>query len=161
MPNMPPTLDLTEIDPAMIAAARLKVLGMTWENIGAEVNRAAETVRQWPVKRASQWSVALRQAIDENLPQMESEALTVLRVGLRSHNEATSQNAADRILGHCGRIRKHETTVTLRGELEHTHKLSVQDRIDAIAKGLFERYGVLPVNRIDDSEEGEGNAEDG
>lgn len=109
--------DLTQIDPLIRRAARLRVAGRTWGEVAKEVDRAVSTVRHWPYKRTEQWSEAMRDAIDDALPEYEFEALTICRRNMRGGDDKLSQRAASDLLTHCRQLRG--TLHKLEGSLEH------------------------------------------
>ena len=43
----------------MLAVARLRVEGRTWEQIAEVLPRSADTMSHWPYRRAAEWAAAL------------------------------------------------------------------------------------------------------
>ncbi len=77
--------DLTGTDELIVIATRLRAEGATWAAIAKAVGRAEDTVQAWPRKRPEKWYPALQQAVSELMPEIEREAVGVLRAGLRWH----------------------------------------------------------------------------
>ena len=86
--QQPPSDDL------FARAAETRALGLTWEAVAKEVNRAARTVRRWPLKYADRWSAALLQAERHLAAQADSESVLTLRRLLMSDDEWVRWHAA-------------------------------------------------------------------
>jgi len=134
-----PTDDAIEagIDPLVLAVARLRVQGKSWEECGQVVGRAADTLRHWQYKRAREWNAALTMAIDDMLATYENEALLVCRRNLRNPEDAAQAQAAARdILRHCRELRgtkmKLEHSGPAGGPLQVLLQLT-DEELDAIA----------------------------
>ncbi|MFH1731231.1 MAG: hypothetical protein ABIF82_06235 [Planctomycetota bacterium] len=94
-----------EIDPLILRCARLRVEGKQWREVAAALDRSVETVEAWPRKRREQWLPALRQAVDEALPEATREAWLVLRGQLRSKHPRDRLRAAEAIMRHVREVR--------------------------------------------------------
>ena len=92
MPALKPPKDLLR------KAAELRVNGSTWEAVARAVNRSADTVRRWPTQYKSIWQNAIKQAEKQLLLEATAESVLTLRRQLRSDDEKSSRDAADKLI---------------------------------------------------------------
>src|SRR4051794_28517484 len=85
-------------DALLATAAELRAAGLAWDAVAAEVGRAADTVRKWPGLYPSRWTKHLRAAEDRLLAEAAAESVFFLRKQLRSDDEKTSRDAADKLI---------------------------------------------------------------
>jgi hypothetical protein len=81
-------------DELFARAAETRALGLTWESVAKEVNRAARTVRRWPIKYADQWAAALLRAERHLAAHADGESVLTLRKLLLSDDERIRWHAA-------------------------------------------------------------------
>lgn len=103
----------------LLVAARMRVEGKPWPEIAADLNREQETVSHWPSRYRHDWRKAMVIAIDDFLPELENEALLIMRQHLRSKSGKAQARACAQIMRHCRELRG------VRLRLEHTGELRV------------------------------------
>lgn len=79
-------------------AAELRAGGAAWETIATEVGRASNTVRKWPTEFPSTWKRAIRVAERQLLTDATAESVLTLRKQLRSEDEKSSRDAAQKLI---------------------------------------------------------------
>lgn len=79
-------------------AAELRVGGSGWEAVAKAVGRSVETVRGWPRLHPQRWRQALAEAEQQLLTETTAESILTLRRQLRSDDEKTCRDAADKLL---------------------------------------------------------------
>lgn len=79
-------------------AAELRMAGSTWETVALAVGRAVATVRQWPQRYPALWKELIHLAEQHLLQETTAESVLTLRRQLRSDDEKTSRDAADKLL---------------------------------------------------------------
>jgi hypothetical protein len=81
-------------DELLARAAELRAAGSTWDAVAAKLNRAADTVRRWPILYPDRWQSALRAAERRLVSEAGAESVLVLRTLLRSDDEKVRRDAA-------------------------------------------------------------------
>lgn len=76
------------------AAAELRAAGATWDTIGKHVERTGDTCRRWPRLYADVWNPIFRDAEARLIADAGTEALTVLRLLMRSEDERIRRDVA-------------------------------------------------------------------
>jgi hypothetical protein len=79
-------------------AAEARAGGASWEAVAALVGRKAATVRRWPAVYAERWARAARAAERQLLADATAESVHTLRRQLRSDDEKTSREAAQKLI---------------------------------------------------------------
>jgi predicted transcriptional regulator len=135
-------------------ATEMRVAGATWEAIAQELGFSASAVRRWEKRFGKRWWQLTAFAERRLMAQATGEAVTALRQQLRSENEKTSREAAQRLIQlrivmERGRVaRKHKKKPkrpkTLNGEsrriAHHLEALS-DGQIDALLREVDEEAG--------------------
>lgn len=85
-------------DQLLARAAELRVEGASWEVVAAQVGRAAETVRKWPRIYPTKWKKLVRAAERDLVTDATAESVHTLRRQLRSEDDKTSRDAAQRLI---------------------------------------------------------------
>ena len=137
----------------MLGAARLRVTGKTWEEVGQTLGKARDTCNHWPQTYPAQWRDCMLTAIDEVLADVENEAIMAARMDVRSKDHRERKSGYDALLRHCRELRG------TRMKLEHTGRdggplaflLSMpEEELDEIIKASEE---------ADDAERPQGDSE--
>src|SRR5688572_4311385 len=86
--------------PAAVFArvAELRAAGSSWEAVAREVGRAAETLRKWPRYFPDLWRSAFHAAKKTVVDEVAAESVLKLRQQLRSKNEKTVRDAAQKLI---------------------------------------------------------------
>lgn len=79
-------------------AAELRAGGASWEMVATEVERAVATVRRWPAEYPVIWKRAFRVAERQLLTDATAESVLTLRKQLRSEDEKSSRDAAQKLI---------------------------------------------------------------
>jgi len=85
-------------DETLGRAAEMRAAGTSWEKIGEEVGRAADTVRRWPSIYRIRWQRMFARAEHVLLTEATAEAVLTLRRQLRSEDEKTAREAAQKLV---------------------------------------------------------------
>lgn len=85
-------------DRLLAAAAELRAGGASWAAVAAEVGGTAERVRKWPRRYPRRWAAHLLAAERQLAADAAAEGVHVLRRQLRSDDEKTSREAAQKLL---------------------------------------------------------------
>jgi hypothetical protein len=85
-------------DDLFARAAELRATGATWEAVAKHVQRAARTVRRWPLKYADRWAAALGRAERRMTAQADCESVLTLRKLLLSADEKVRWHAAKALI---------------------------------------------------------------
>ena len=79
-------------------AAELRAGGASWEMVATDVERAVATVRRWPAEYPAIWKRAFRIAEQQLLTDATAESVLTLRKQLRSEDEKSSRDAAQKLI---------------------------------------------------------------
>lgn len=79
-------------------AAELRAGGASWEMVATDVERAVATVRRWPAEYPVVWKRAFRIAEQQLLTDATAESVLTLRKQLRSEDEKSSRDAAQKLI---------------------------------------------------------------
>jgi hypothetical protein len=79
-------------------AAELRAGGASWEAVAAAVGRGPKAVRRWPTRYAARWANALQAAERQLLADATAESVHTLRRQLRSEDEKSSRDAAQKLI---------------------------------------------------------------
>ena len=79
-------------------AAELRAGGASWDGVAKEVERAVATVRRWPADYPVIWKRAFRIAEQQLLTDATAESVLTLRKQLRSEDEKSSRDAAQKLI---------------------------------------------------------------
>ncbi len=79
-------------------AAELRAGGASWEMVATDVERAVATVRRWPAEYPVIWKRAFRIAERQLLTDATAESVLTLRKQLRSEDEKSSRDAAQKLI---------------------------------------------------------------
>jgi hypothetical protein len=90
-----PTSEILEL---MLRAAELRASGASWETVGREVNRHADTCRRWAREYADVWRRLYGEAEQLQAREGRAEARVILRKLLRSEEEKMRLAAARDLL---------------------------------------------------------------
>ena len=79
-------------------AAELRAAGSSWEAVAREVGRTLDTVRRWPTLYKSIWKEAIQRAEEQLLTETTAESVFTLRRQLRSEDDKSSRDAAEKLI---------------------------------------------------------------
>ena len=79
-------------------AAALRATGESWENVGAAVDRHADTVRRWPDRYPAEWARTYRRVEMQQVADAAHEARIILRAMLRDKRGKYRLGAATQLL---------------------------------------------------------------
>ncbi len=85
-------------DSLLAQAAELRAGGNSWEIVAEKVGRTPQTVRRWPEAYPEKWAAALRAAESQLLSEATAESVHTLRRQLRSSDEKSSREAAQKLI---------------------------------------------------------------
>ena len=85
-------------DHLLAKAADRRAGGASWDAVAAQVGRAADTVRKWPAAYPAAWKKLLRAAERQLVRDATAESVHTLRRQLRSDDEKTSREAAQKLI---------------------------------------------------------------
>ncbi len=85
-------------DGQLLRAAELRVLGNSWERVAIEMKLPVGRIRQWPVRYRRRWKRFHADAERRLLLEATAEAVATLRKQLRSEDEKSSRDAAQKIV---------------------------------------------------------------
>ena len=127
---------IVNIDGLIEVAARARVEGKEWEEIAQLVGRAMDTVEAWKRKRPTDWAAAVVKAIDDRLPEIESQAINALLAQVVKGTKAEKAWAAKELALHCRQLRgtrmRLEHSGPKGGPIEHFLTLP-DEELDVIA----------------------------
>ena len=93
-----PTRPAAVSDKLLTAAAELRAGGAAWAAVAARVGRRPDSVRRWPVRYRKRWAAHLLAAERQLAADAAAEGVHVLRRQLRSDDDKTSREAAQKLL---------------------------------------------------------------
>jgi hypothetical protein len=82
---------------ALVRAAELRTIGMTWEQAAEDMQRSQKTICRWPQMYPDRWRQALVKGRQQALAALAGESFGVLR-GLLETNDNKIRLAAARVL---------------------------------------------------------------
>ena len=85
-------------DGQLLQAAELRVLGNSWERAASEMKIPVGRLRQWPVRYRGRWRKIHADAERRLMLEATAEAVATLRKQLRSKDEKSSRDAAQKIV---------------------------------------------------------------
>jgi hypothetical protein len=83
---------------AFARAAELRAAGSSWEAVAREIGRPAETVRKWQYHFPDLWRAAFAEAKKAVVEEVAAESVLKLREQLRSKDEKTARDAAQKLI---------------------------------------------------------------
>lgn len=125
-------------------AAELRAAGSSWEAVAREVGRAAETVRKWPYYFPDLWRAAFAEAKKAVVEEVAAESVLKLRQQLRSKNEKTVRDAAQKLIQYRVALGKKKAAKT---DLDRKRGLDLTGMSDAELDALYDR--LLPAYLAD------------
>lgn len=82
----------------ILKAALLRVQGLAWNAVAKEVGASLAQVKCWPARHPKVWRKATLVAEEQLLREATAESVLTLRKQLRSDDDKTSREAAQRLI---------------------------------------------------------------
>jgi hypothetical protein len=144
------------LDALIVIAATLRAEGRTWQAIGEEVNRSADTVRRWPDHYPDAWDRIYRVAESRMIAEAATEARTTLRVMLRAKRGKYRISAAQSLLRSRDADRAREAKQTVDPETEQYARIyrEISELSDEELDARIARCAKMEEEKSDDTSNG-------
>lgn len=129
---------------AIARVAELRAAGSAWDAVAREVGRKAETVRKWPRNYPDLWRAAFAEAKKAVVDEVAAESVLKLRQQLRSTDEKTVRDAAQKLIQYRVALNKKKAAKTEPGR---KRGLDLAGMTDAELDALYDR--LLPAYLAD------------